>query len=220
MRDAEASDIPMLVELMADFDAEAGYTLNRPRAQAAFEALVGDASLGRVWLIESASVVVGYAVVTFVFAMEYGGISAFLDDFFIRPAFRDRGLGSTALVRIRDTVEELGIRAMFVEVGGDNDRALKVYRSIGFEMTNRRFMALPLQPPTHDAERGCHIGQRVVSAKLWARPGRSRSSRVAVLDSHEADKRIEPTAQAPSDANSASWMHAGGASSHVGDRGS
>jgi GNAT superfamily N-acetyltransferase len=116
----------------------------------AFEALLGDPSLGRVWLVESGSSIVGYAVVTFVFAMEYGGMAAFLDDFFVRPAWRDRSLGTTSLARVRDIVSSLGVRAMFVEVGGDNDRALAVYRRTGFEMTERRLMALPLQPPTHE----------------------------------------------------------------------
>jgi ribosomal protein S18 acetylase RimI-like enzyme len=150
MREACFADIPILIDLMAEFDAEADYVLNRDRARVAFEALLGDPALGRIWLVESDSAVVGYAVVTFIFAMEYGGIAAFLDDFFIRPAFRDRGLGTSALADIRESVRALGVRAMFVEVGADNDRALAVYRRTGFEMTERRLMALPLQPPTHE----------------------------------------------------------------------
>jgi ribosomal protein S18 acetylase RimI-like enzyme len=150
MRDARTSDVSTLVELMAEFGAEADYTINRTRARVAFEGLLADPSLGRVWLIESGSTVVGYAVATFIFAMEYGGMVAFLDDFFVRPEFRDRGLGTSALAGIRDAVSSLGGRAMFVEVAGDNDRAISVYGRTGFEMTDRRLMALPLKLPTHD----------------------------------------------------------------------
>ena len=150
MRGAGTGDVPALVELMAEFGAEADYTINRTRARVAFEELLADPSLGRVWLIESDSTVVGYAVATFVFAMEYGGMVAFLDDFFVRPGSRDRGLGTSALAGIRDAVSSLGGRALFVEVAGDNDRAINVYERTGFEMTDRRLMALPLRLPTHD----------------------------------------------------------------------
>ena len=150
MRDAGTSDVSALVELMAEFGAEADYTINRVRARVAFEALLADPSLGRVWLMESDSAVAGYAVATFVFAMEYGGMVAFLDDFFVRPEFRDRGIGTSALAQIRDAASSLGSRALFVEVAGDNDRAINVYERTGFEMTDRRLMALPLKLPTHD----------------------------------------------------------------------
>ena len=97
MREAVVGDVPTLVELMAEFYAESDYVLDRVRAAAAFTALLSDPRLGRVWLIEQASAAVGYVVVTFVYGMEYGGLMAFVDDFFVRPAFRNSGLGTAAL---------------------------------------------------------------------------------------------------------------------------
>ena len=151
MREAGAADVRTLVELMAEFYAESDYVLDRPHADAAFTALLSDSRLGRVWLIEQASADVGYVVATFVYGMEYGGLMAFVDDFFVRPAFRNGGLGTAALGAARDACLVLGVRAMSVEVGGDNDPALAVYRRTGFEMTDRKLMILPLAAPSHES---------------------------------------------------------------------
>jgi GNAT superfamily N-acetyltransferase len=110
VREAVVGDIRTLVELMADFYAESDYVLDRARADAAFTALLSDPRLGRVWLIEQAAAAVGYVVARFVYGMEYGGLMAFVDDFFVRPAFRNSGLGSAALAAARDACAMLGVR--------------------------------------------------------------------------------------------------------------
>ena len=149
MREAVVGDVRTLVELMAEFYAESGYVLDRARADVAFTTLLSDSRLGRVWLIEQAAAV-GYVVVTFVYGMAYGGLMAFVDDFFVRPAFRNSGLGTAALTAARDACTMLGVRAMAVEVAGDNASALAVYRRTGFEMTDRKLMVLALAAPTHE----------------------------------------------------------------------
>jgi GNAT superfamily N-acetyltransferase len=149
MRPAEPDDLPKLLDLMADFYAGAGYVLDRTHAAEAFTALIADDRLGRAWLIEQGSEAVGHVVVTFVFAMEYGGVTAVVDDFYVRPASRGAGLGTAALAEVRRTCTELGVRAMRVEVGRDNAVAQSVYRHVGFEAVDHRLMALPLAGPTH-----------------------------------------------------------------------
>ncbi len=119
---------------------------------AAFAALLDEPRLGQVWLIEHgpAGDVVGYVVVTFVFAMEFGGRVAVVDDFYVRPEARGDGLGKAAIAAVRRACEELGVRAMRVEVGAENAVARAVYRSAGFtELKDHRLMTLPLAPPSH-----------------------------------------------------------------------
>ena len=151
MRPAETDDLPELLDLMADFYAESDYVLDRPRAARAFADLLADDRLGRVWLIEQGSEAVGHVVVTFVFAVEYGGVTAVVDDFYVCPASRGAGLGTAALAEVRRACAELGMRAMRVEVGRDNAVAQAVYRHVGFEAVDHQLMALPLAGPTHVA---------------------------------------------------------------------
>ena len=152
MREARRADIRTLVGLMRDFYAESGYELDDARAGAAFAALLSEPRLGRVWIVEHGPVgdVVGYVVVTFVFAMEFGGRMALVDDFYVRPEARGDGLGKAAIAATRRACEELGMRAMRVEVGAQNAVARAVYRSAGFtELKDHRLMTLPLALPSH-----------------------------------------------------------------------
>ena len=143
-------DVPELVGLMRGFYAESGFTLDEKHAAAGFEALLADERLGRVWLIDRVPDAAGYIVVTFVFAMEYGGRAAVVDDFYVRPEARGQGLGKAALAEVRSACLELGARAMRVEVGVNNLVAQAVYRSAGFEpLHDHGVMAAPLAPPSH-----------------------------------------------------------------------
>jgi ribosomal protein S18 acetylase RimI-like enzyme len=81
--------------------------------------------------------------------MEYGGLSAVIDDLFIKKAFRRKGLGTAALTEVRAFCEKLGIRAMLLETGSDNEPAQALYRRIGFVKTDRQLLALRLADPTH-----------------------------------------------------------------------
>jgi len=149
MRKATDSDIPLLVDLMDDFYSEAGYKLNRDDAANAFNALINNKRLGQVWLIELESSVAGYLVLTYKFAMEYGGNMACLDDLFVKKEFRNRGLSTSALEELREFCKNNQIRAITVEVGKDNKPALIVYKRTGFENVDRLLLALALDDPLH-----------------------------------------------------------------------
>jgi GNAT superfamily N-acetyltransferase len=135
---------------MRGFYAESGFTLDEERAAAGFEALLADPRLGRVWLLGADQPASGYVVVTFVFAMEYGGMAAVVDDFYVRPEARGHGLGKATLAEVRRACREFGVRAVRVEVGVNNLVAQAVYRSAGFEpLHDHGVMAAPLAPPSH-----------------------------------------------------------------------
>jgi ribosomal protein S18 acetylase RimI-like enzyme len=151
MRKASLEDVPRLVALMAEFYAEAAFPLNDARATEAFAALLVDDRFGHVWLIQAGSQDVGYVVLTLSHSMEYGGASAFIDDLFVQPAFRNAGLGTAALTEVRGFCIERGIRAIHLEVGRDNAHAQAVYRRAGFVGTDRQLLTLRLADPTHIA---------------------------------------------------------------------
>lgn len=149
-RIARLDDVPVLVELMSAFYEEAGYTLPRAPAARTFATLLRDASLGRVWLVDDGDRPAGYLVVTFSFSMEYGGPRGFVDDFFVRPAARNKGYGAAALGEVRAACLELGLRALLVETGSSDHPARRLYARAGFVETGRVFLAQALSPPLHD----------------------------------------------------------------------
>jgi GNAT superfamily N-acetyltransferase len=150
MKRATPSDVQQLVTMMDEFYAEGGYPLNHQRATEAFATLLADDRLGYVWFIQADGQNVGYVVLTLCYSMEYGGLSAFVDDLFVRLPFRHGGLATAALIEVRDFCTKRGVRAIHVETGGDNTAAQVVYQRIGFTHTDRQFLTLRLANPTHE----------------------------------------------------------------------
>lgn len=82
--------------------------------------------------------------------MEYGGLMACLDDLFVAPQSRNKGLTTTALVQVRDFCKSIGVRAITVEMSHTNGAAQTVYRRLGFaEAPDRQLLALALASPAH-----------------------------------------------------------------------
>ncbi len=148
MKKATPDNAALLVEMMAEFYSESPFTLNKQRAAQAFAPLLADERLGWVWLIEAGGQTAGYLVLTLCHSMEYGGLVAVLEDFYVRRAFRNAGLGGAALAEARSLCASRGIRALRLEANG---KALGVYRRAGFTPTDRLLMTLELAPPTHAA---------------------------------------------------------------------
>jgi GNAT superfamily N-acetyltransferase len=136
---------------MADFYQEAGYPLPRDAATRAFTTLVGEPNRGRIWLIELETESLGYIVLTFGFSMEYGGLRGLVDDFFVRPEARGKGLGAAALKTVRQTCRDMGVRALLVETGPEDHPARGVYARAGFEENGRMLLGQALAPPIHES---------------------------------------------------------------------
>jgi ribosomal protein S18 acetylase RimI-like enzyme len=86
----------------------------------------------------------GFVVLTVSFSMEVGGLRGFIDDFYVSPPFRRRGLGHAALEEVTRACRRRGVRALVVESGPGNTAALNAYRSAGFADTGRCLLMLTL----------------------------------------------------------------------------
>jgi GNAT superfamily N-acetyltransferase len=149
IRAAQLTDVTMLSTLMIEVYAEAKFSLGREAAQRSFEELIQSPEWGGVWLLESDAGVAGFVVLTLMYAMEYGGLRGFVDDFFVRPAFRKQGLGSLALAHVKAHCLARGVRALFVQTGPDNGKAQRVYKRAGFSDTGHQLLVQPLAKAIH-----------------------------------------------------------------------
>ena len=134
IRRASSDDIPALVALMYDFYAEADFPLDRQEAAVSFAALMADESRGAVWLAFDEGAPAGYVVLTVRFSMEYGGLDAFIDDLFVRPDGRGKGLGKALLGVLFAECARRNVKAVHVEVGAGNTVAQGLYASYGLRL--------------------------------------------------------------------------------------
>jgi ribosomal protein S18 acetylase RimI-like enzyme len=130
-RQAGLADIPQLVDLMQEFYDEASVPLDRDWAQHAFEDLLAQPHLGAVWLLERDGGAIGHIVLSVRFAMEFGGLSGYVDDLFVRPAARRCGAASIGLDVLAAECRRRGCRSLEVEVGAGNVAAQALYRGHG-----------------------------------------------------------------------------------------
>jgi len=144
IRLATLTDVDTLVRLMQQFYAESNFTLPEAFAFRSFEALLDDSRLGQVWVIEHDGHPAGFVVLTVSFSMEHGGLRGFVDDFYVAPQYRNRGLGHAALEEVKRACVRRGVRALLVETGPENQAAMSAYRSVGFADSGRCLLMLPL----------------------------------------------------------------------------
>ena len=149
IRSAQRTDVPMLATMMIEVYAEADFVLGREAAQGAFERLIRTPERGRVWILECDATAAGFIVLTTMYAMEYGGLRGFVDDFYVRRQFRKRGLGTEALAFVKAHCVATGVRALFVQTGPDNKIAQRVYKRAGLSDTGHVLFAQPLASPIH-----------------------------------------------------------------------
>ncbi len=141
LRPAAPGDLALLVSLMREFYDESGYPLDEGRARDALGRLTADPALGRLWLVLHGGEPVGYVALTLGFSLEYYGRDAFVDDLYIRPAFRGAGLGTRVLEAVEAACPALGIRAVHLEVERANGRAQGLYRKRGFRDNDRQLLS-------------------------------------------------------------------------------
>lgn len=137
---AEQADVNLLTELMEQFYEFEHLAFHEQNAREALGKLLGDASLGRVWLIQYGEHTIGYVVLTFGFSLEFRGRNAIVDELYIRPSYRGQGAGKGALAFVEHVCRALGIEALRLEVDWANTNAQAVYRKFGFKDHDRYLM--------------------------------------------------------------------------------
>ena len=137
---ANPTDIDTIMEFMRQFYAIDQYPLDEQAARTTLEKIVGDPSLGRVWLINHEDEGIGYIIVTFGYSLEYHGRDAFIDELFVTASYRNQGIGTKAIQFALEASPELGIHALHLEVERTNTAGQALYRKFGFENHDRFLM--------------------------------------------------------------------------------
>jgi GNAT superfamily N-acetyltransferase len=118
--------------------AEDGLVFDERRQGAALTALLQGDPLCLAWLVRLAAETIGYVVVTLGFSIESGGRDGFIDEFFVVPAMRGRGIGARVLALVEQEARERGLQRLYLEVGHGNP-AQGLYRRAGF-VDHRRYL--------------------------------------------------------------------------------
>jgi ribosomal protein S18 acetylase RimI-like enzyme len=138
---AGPADLGELLPMLERFDASQGYRFDAALARRALGELLAKPELGRVYRILAAGETAGYAALTFGFSLEWGGRDAFLDEIYLEPGWRGRGLGRAALRALIEEARAAGVRALHLEVEAGNAAGQALYRAEGFAGGERQLLS-------------------------------------------------------------------------------
>ena len=145
IRFATSRDFDRLLHLVAAYYRFDSIAFDARVTGAALRRLLRDKSLGRAWVIDSGREPAGYAIVTYNYDLEFGGLEAIMTDLFVAQRHRRKGLGARMIEAIRDFCRREGIGALELQVTHDNDAAQAFYRSLGFVPLDRIVMSLEIR---------------------------------------------------------------------------
>jgi len=146
-RPAVAAEVELLLAFMREFYAHEGLLFQEPAARAAVLGLLRDRSAGCIYLIEAGGSPVGYAVLTLGYSLAYQGRDAFIDELYLEPSHRGRGLGRQAIAFLTETCRALEVRALHLEVERVNVPAQQLYLRTGFEGHDRALLTKWIRRP-------------------------------------------------------------------------
>ncbi|WP_425043910.1 GNAT family N-acetyltransferase [Primorskyibacter sp. S87] len=132
LRLARPEDLDRVLSLVAAFHSEEGIVQDQDQRRSALLPLLEGIPHGCIYLIGPARAPLGYAIITFGWSVEFGGMDAFLDEIYIRPAVRGRGIASEVLHDLPKALAEAGVCAIHLEVNRENETAQRLYERAGF----------------------------------------------------------------------------------------
>ena len=137
-----------LVAVVERFHGESGHEVG-PAQTAAVHALCADPSLGRAWLLwDGRGRDAGYALAYWRHSIDHGGRVAVLDDLWIEPGLRGRGLGRRLMDAVLGDMSACGARTVVVEADPADAPAVSFYARLGFAPKGTTLLAraLPVRP--------------------------------------------------------------------------
>ena len=126
-------DLEILLPLVRAFHEFEDIPIADDRRKSSLTMLLVNKELGGIWLIYCDRQPVGYIALSVGYSIEFGGKDAFINEFYIRPEFRGKGLGTQTLEFMKIAAKDLDIRATHLEVARTNTNAHRLYARANFK---------------------------------------------------------------------------------------
>ncbi|MGB8324358.1 MAG: GNAT family N-acetyltransferase [Candidatus Acidiferrum sp.] len=159
-RPCRPKDHDALLKLIVAYYRSSKIPFNRKSLTKGLDTLLRNVSQGQAWLMENHKKPVGYALLTYNFDLEYGGVEGLLIDLYVEKRFRNRGIGSLALYEVEDFCRERGIRTIELQVTHHNKGAEDFYRKAGFRILERTVLLLEVRSEKEVKARRASVNTR------------------------------------------------------------
>src|SRR5258708_7227126 len=132
LKSISAADLSLVLEMMDAFYRDQQMRFNAEAATSALGQMLADPARGGAYLVICNGARAGYLFLTSCFSVEFHGEFMLLDELYLRPAFRRKGIGSVAVLFPESVFREPGGRALRLEGGRENAATPSLYGRMGF----------------------------------------------------------------------------------------
>jgi GNAT superfamily N-acetyltransferase len=132
LRDATPDDIPTILALvreLAEYERDPDAAVATP--ELLYEAMFGPRAVAHAVMAEEDGEAVGFALYFFNFSTWTGRPGLYLEDFYVRPSARGRGVGTRLFRRLAEIAEERGCGRMELSVLTWNLEPMRLYERLG-----------------------------------------------------------------------------------------
>ena len=147
IRAATPADLALLLPMVRDLHEHEGIRGSLADVRNALGRLLAEPHRGRVLLAGDAGFATGYVAVCFGYSIEFHGVDAFVDELYVLPTERGKGVGQALLAAAEETCRAEGVVALHLEVDHANPRAHDLYQRRGYQDHARHLMTKRLGAP-------------------------------------------------------------------------
>ncbi len=144
IRTAVATELESVLELLSLQLQENSVPVSREHLRPATLQMLERPELGRILVATRGNRLVGLAVLSFLWTLEHGGATTWLDELYVDPHERGDGLGTRLLEAAMTIARARGCRALDLEVEPGHESAVRLYERMGFCRLPRERWMRPL----------------------------------------------------------------------------
>lgn len=135
--DARDQDVPLLTGFLGQlFALEKDFTAEPKRQARALAMLIRSSGNASVYKVMADGTPAGMVVLHLAISTAEGGWVGRIEDFYLKPGFRRRGIGGRVVEELVLKARKMGLKRLILAADKDNSPALKFHVTCGFERMN------------------------------------------------------------------------------------
>ena len=123
----------LLVEQLREHDI----SVSAEPLQRVLEEAVADERRGFLLMARDDGKTAGVAYVTTILSAEHCGLAGWLEELYVVPDYRCRGVGTALVTAAMNRARQMGMVAMDLEVVAGHERVMSLYQRFGFQRLDR-----------------------------------------------------------------------------------
>ena len=134
IRKLKEEDREAYFQMAQDFYSSDAVDHNLPHSyfENTFRELMRSEEYAQAFILEEQGGIAGYALLAKTFSQEAGGMVVWAEELYIKPEYRSHGLCHEFYSFLRERLPE-DVKRVRLEVEGTNQRAIALYRRLGFQ---------------------------------------------------------------------------------------